>query len=158
MVNDTKTYCDSCQTCSRSKPANQKPYGLLDPLPIPARPWESIAMDFISPLPESKNRDGTFDSITIIIDLLTAMVHLIPSRTDYKAKQIAEMTFESIYKLHGLPKSIISDRDVLFTSTFWQHLHQLVGTQLQMSSAYHPETDGSTERANRTVTQCCGSA
>lgn len=63
------------------------------------------------------------------------------------------MTFESIYKLHGLPKSIISDRDVLFTSTFWQHLHQLVGTQLQMSSAYHPETDGSTERANCTVTQ-----
>jgi hypothetical protein len=82
MINDPKTYCDSCQTCSRSKPANQKPYGLFNPLPIPAQPWESIGMDFIGPLPESKNRDGMFDSITIVIDLLTAMVHLIPSQTD----------------------------------------------------------------------------
>jgi hypothetical protein len=149
MVRDTKIYCDTCQTCRRSKPANQKPYGLLNPLPIPAQPWESIGVDFIGPLPESENRDGLFDSITVVIDLLTSMVHLIPSRTD----EIAELMFEAVYKLHGLPKNIISDRDVLFTSTFWQHLNKLVGTKLKMSSAYHPQTDGSTERANRTVTQ-----
>ena len=81
------------------------------------------------------------------------MVHLIPSRINYNAHQIAELMFEEVYKLHGLPKHIISDRDVLFTSIFWEHLHKLVGTKLKISSAYHPETDGSTERANWTVTQ-----
>ena len=107
----------------------------------------------MGPLPESKNCDGIFDSITVVICLLTAMIHLIPSRITYNAQQIAELMFEQIYKLHSLPKHIISDRDVLFTSTFWGHLHKLIGTKLRMSSAYHPETDGSTERTNRTVTQ-----
>ena len=153
MVSDTKAFCESCATCKRSKPTNQKPYGLLNPLPVPTQPWEAIGIDFVGPLPESKNRDGTFDSITVVICLLTAMVHLIPSRITYNARQIAELMFEEIYKLHGLPKHIISDRDVLFTSIFWGHLHKLMGTKLKMSSAYHPETDGSTERANRTVTQ-----
>jgi len=153
MVSDTKSFCETCVVCKRSKPSNQKPYGLLNPLSIPSYPWESIGMDFIGPLPESSNRDGSFDSITMVICLLTAMVHLIPSRTNYNARQLAELVFEEIYKLHGLPKNIISDRDVLFTSTFWGHLHKLLGTKLRMSSAYHPQTDGSTERANRTVTQ-----
>ena len=81
------------------------------------------------------------------------MVHLIPSRINYNASQLAELMFENIYKIHGLPQNIISDRDVLFTSTFWSRLHRLIGTRLRMSSAYHPQSDGSTERANRTVTQ-----
>lgn len=153
LVNDTKAYCDSCQTCRRSKPTNQKPYGFLNPLPIPSRPWESIGIDFVGPLPESQNRDGTFTSVTTIIDLTTAMVHLVPSRIDYNAKEVAELLFEHVYKLHGVPKSIVSDRDVLFTSIFWEHLHKLIGTKLKMSSAYHPQTDGATERANRTITQ-----
>ena len=153
MVSDTKSFCETCMTCKRSKPSNQKPYGLLNPLSIPGIPWESIGMDFVSPLPESSNRDGTYDSITVVICLLTAMVHLIPSRINYNARQLAELMFEEVYKHHGLPKNIISDRDVLFTSTFWGHLHKLLGTKLKMSSAYHPQTDGSTERANRTVTQ-----
>ena len=153
ITTDTNTFCQTCGTCKRSKPSNQKPYGLLNPLPVPGIPWESIGIDFVGPLPESSNRDGTFDSITVIICLLTAMVHIVPSRINYNSKQIAELMFEEVYKLHGLPKHIISDRDVLFTSTFWSHLNKLIGTQLKMSSAYHPETDGSTERANRTVTQ-----
>jgi hypothetical protein len=153
MVSDTKAFCDTCMTCKRSKPSNQKPYGLLNPLKVPSYPWESIGVDFVGPLPESSNRDGSFDSITVIICLLTAMVQLIPSRTNYNARQIAELMFEEIYKHFGLPRHIISDRDVLFTSTFWKRLHELLGTKLDMSSAYHPESDGSTERANRTVTQ-----
>ena len=136
-----------------SKPSNQKPYGLLNPLGIPSYPWESVGIDFVGPLPESRNRDGQFDSLTVVICLLTAMVHLIPSRTNYNASQLAELVFEHIYKIHGLPKNIISDRDVLFTSTFWSRLHRLLGTKLRMSSAYHPQSDGSTERANRTITQ-----
>ena len=81
------------------------------------------------------------------------MVHLIPSRINYNALQLTELMFENIYKVHGLPKNIISDRDVLFTSTFWRHLHRLIGTKLRLSSAYHPHSDGSTERANRMITQ-----
>ncbi|CDO74640.1 hypothetical protein BN946_scf184822.g3 [Trametes cinnabarina] len=81
------------------------------------------------------------------------MVHLVPSRTTYKARDVAELVFSEIYKHHGLPKAIVSDRDVLFTSAFWTHLHKLIGIELRMSSAYHPESDGSTERANRTVSQ-----
>jgi len=81
------------------------------------------------------------------------MVEVIPSRINYRAQDIAELMFEHVYKHHGLPKAIISDRDVLFTSTFWNHLNTLMGIKLKMSSAYHPQTDGATERANRTVTQ-----
>ena len=83
MVKDTQCFCDSCQTCKQSKPPNQKPFGLLNPLSVPSRPWESIGVDFVGPLPVSKNRDGEFDSITVVIDLLTAMVHLVPSRITY---------------------------------------------------------------------------
>lgn len=135
MVSDVRAFCETCRTCKISKPSNQKPYGLLNPLSVPSYPWESIRMDFVGPLPESGNRDGMFDSITVVICLLTSMVHLIPSRTNYNASQLAELMFEHIYKLHGLPKNIISDRDILFTSTFWGQLHRLIGTKLRLSSA-----------------------
>lgn len=153
LVSNVKSFCESCDTCKRNKPDNQRPFGLLNPLQVSSYPWETIGVDFVGPLPESSNRDGTFDSITVIIDSLTSMVHLVPSRTDYTAKQVAELMFESVYKHHGLPRKIVSDRDVLFTSTFWQHLNSLLGTKLKMSSAYHPETDGLTERANRNLVQ-----
>lgn len=153
LTNHVKTFCETCHTCRMNKPDNQRPYGLLNPLPISSYPWEAIGVDFVGPLPESSNRDGTFDSITVTIDLLTSMVHLVPSRTNYTAKEVAELMFESVYKLHGLPRRIVSDRDVLFTSTFWQRLNELIGPELKMSSAYHPETDGATERANRTLVQ-----
>lgn len=153
MASDVATYCETCMTCKRSKPNNHKPYGLLNPLQVPSTPWENIGIDFVGPLPESKDRNASFDTITVIIDRLTGMVHLVPSRQNYNARQVAELIFAEVYRLHGLPKSIVSDRDTLFTSTFWKHLHGLIGTKLHMSSAYHPESDGSTERANRTITQ-----
>ena len=153
MIKDIAKYCDSCHTCKISKPNNQKPYGLLQPLPVPLRPWEGMGMDFVGPLPESKNRHGIFDMICTMIDLLTGMTHLAPLRQDYRAKQIAELVFDNVYKLHGLPKYIVSDCDSLFMSTFWDHLHELIGVKLRMSSAYHPQTDGSTERMNHTVSQ-----
>jgi hypothetical protein len=153
MVEDIQKYCDSCQTCKRSKPTNQKPYGLLNPLSTLSKPWESIGIDFVGPLPLSKNHNGEFDSITIVIDLLTAMVHLVPSRITYNAREIAELVFAEVYKLHGLPKSIVSDRDMLFTSTFWTHLNRLTGMNQSMLSAYHPQSDGATEQANQTIGQ-----
>lgn len=81
------------------------------------------------------------------------MVHLVPSHTTYKARQVAELMFESVYWYHGLPEAIVSDWDVLFTSKFWSRLHALMGTALRISSAYHPQTDGVTEHANQTFTQ-----
>ena len=89
----------------------------------------------------------------MVIDLLASMVHLMPTKQTYRATDIAELMFEAIYKLHGLPERIISDRDSLFTSKFWKRLHRFLGTELRISSASHPQMDGATERANRTVTQ-----
>ena len=83
MVKDIKAYCKSCHTCKMSKSGNQKPYGLLQSLPVLTKPWEGIGMDFIGPLPESKNRNGAFDMITVVIELLTGIVHLIPSKQNY---------------------------------------------------------------------------
>lgn len=109
MVADVKAYCEICHMCEMSKPCNQKPYGLLNLLDIPGQPWEAIGINFMGPLPESFNQDGCFDSITIIICLLTTMGHLIPSQINYNTSQLADLMFEHIYKLHGLPKSIVSD-------------------------------------------------
>ena len=83
----------------------------------------------------------------------TSMVHLVPTKQTYGAAEMAEVIFEHVYKLHGLPERIISDRDSLFTSIFWRTLHGMLGTELRLSSSFHPQTDGATERANRTMTQ-----
>lgn len=91
--------------------------------------------------------------ILVAIDHLTSMVHLAPTKQTYRAKDVAEVMFNLVYKHHGMPSNIVSDRDTLFTSTFWQRLHQLTGVELRMSTSFHPQTDGATERANRTITQ-----
>ena len=142
-----------CHVCTVSKLLSGKPHGKLKTMPIPLQPWQFIRMDFIGPLPESTNRTGSYDMICVIIDILTLMVHLVPSRQMYRPSDIAELLFDSIYRLHGLPKCIISDWDSLFTSRFWRRLHVLLRTELRMSSAFHPQTDGATEQANRTITQ-----
>src|ERR1700761_6684453 len=146
MVEDVEAYCKTCITCSTTKPNNQKPMGLLQTLPVPRHPWQYIGIDFVGPLPESTTRHGAFDMICVIIDHLTSMVHLVPTRQTYGAKHIAEVIFDSVYKLHGLPEKIISDRDSLFTSTFWKRLNELIGVELKLSTAYHPQTDGITDR------------
>lgn len=153
MVLDVKMYCDTCMTCKQTKSPNHKLYRLLKHLPVPTYPWEIIGIDFVGPLPLSKNRDWSFDMITVIVDHLTGMVHAMLSHSKYTARNFAELVFMEVYKHHGLPKAIVSDCDSLFTSTFWTHLHTLIGTTLKMSSAYHPQTNGKTERSNRTVTQ-----
>ena len=99
------------------------------PTYVPTRPWESIGIDFVGSLPISKDQNGEYNSITIIINLLTGMVHLVPSRIDYSAKEVAELILAEVYEHHGLPKKIISDQDTLFTSTFWTHLKQLISVQ-----------------------------
>ena len=153
IVQDVTDYCKACQTCATSKSPTEKPRGLLKTMPVPTHPWQYIGIDFVGPLPESSNRNGAYDMICVVIDLLTAMVHLVPTRQTYTATDMAEVIFDTVYKLHGLPERIISDRDSLFTSHFWEKLHALLNVELRRSSAFHPQTDGSTERVNRTMTQ-----
>ena len=153
MVRDITDYCKSCPVCAASKSPTEKPRGLLKTMPVPTHPWQYIGIDFVGPLPESSNRNGSYDMICVIIDLLTAMVHLVPTRQTYRAVDMAEVIFDTVFKLHGLPERIISDRDSLFTSHFWKKLHALLNIELRLSSAFHPQTDGATERANRTMTQ-----
>ncbi|MCH84407.1 hypothetical protein A2U01_0005239 [Trifolium medium] len=116
-----------------------------DPLPIPNQVWEDVAMDFITGLPKSFG----FSVIMVVIDRLTKCSHLVAQKTDYTSKSVAESFMSQIVKLHGIPKSIVSDRDKVFTSSFWQNLFKLQGTSMAISIAYHPQTDGKSEALNK---------
>ena len=146
MTQHLKDFINSCHSCLRNKPYLQKPAGLLNPLPIPQRPWSSISMDLIVELPVTK--DG-YNAIITIVDRLTKMTHFIPCTTNVTALQLAHLFLHHIFKLHGVPQDIVSDRDPKFVSAFWREFCKLLGTKLNMSTAYHPETDGQTERMNR---------
>ncbi|KAJ9529863.1 hypothetical protein QJQ45_022262 [Haematococcus lacustris] len=148
MHKTVQEYVRTCDKCQRNKATNQLPPGLLQPLPIPSRNWQQVSMDFIGPLPATP-RGHTM--IFTVVDKLSKMIHLIPTTTTATAHDTARLFFDHIFKHHGLPEAIISDRDPKFTSDFWTSLFHLTGTRLLLSSAYHPQTDGQTERANRTV-------
>ena len=150
MSGDIAKFCATCGTCQAIKPITQQPAGLLHPLPIPSRPWESIGMDFIGPLPPSP--EG-YNFIWVVIDRLTSMIHLVALKTSATATEVAERYLKDIVRLHGVASSIVSDRDPRFTSTFWREAHRLLGTKLMMSTSFHPQTDGVTERVNRVVNQ-----
>lgn len=107
-------------------------------LEVPTQPWATIGVDLVGPLPESKTLQGVFDMIMVTIDHLRSMVHLATTKQTYRAKDIAKVMFNLVYKHHGIPSNIVSDRDTLFTSTFWQRFHQLTGVELRMSTSFHP--------------------
>ncbi|GBE85800.1 hypothetical protein SCP_0803220 [Sparassis crispa] len=142
-------YVPSCEDCQRNKSSTQKPPGPLHPLPVPPGRCDSIAIDFVGPLPE----DDGFDCLATITDHLNSDIRLIPTWMDVSAEAFAAQFFDHWYCENGLPLDIISDRDKLFVSRFWKSLHRLTGVKLKMSSAYHPQTDGSSERSNKTVIQ-----
>lgn len=144
-----KLYVPSCMECQRAKGETRKPAGPLHPLPIPAARGDAIAMDFVGPLPE----DDGFDGILTITDRLGADIRVVPIRMDMTAEDVAEVFFDQWYCENGLPLSIVSDRDKLFMSRFWKSLHHISGIRLTPSTAYHPQTDGSSERTNKTVVQ-----
>jgi len=150
MERELKEYVRSCDQCQRTKPSNQQPAGLLHPLPIPSRNWESVSMDFLTGLPKTQRGK---DAIFVVVDRLSKMCHLCPTTKDASAPDIARLFFSDIFRLHGMPTSIVSDRDAKFTSNFWKALFDLCGVDLRLSSAYHPQTDGQTERTNRTLEQ-----
>ena len=148
MKYDVEEYVRSCPQCQQNKPSNQKPIGLLQPLPIPERRWQQVTMDLITQLPKSRNGN---DAIVVFIDKLTKMVHYAATKTTVDAVELAKLFICNVVRLHGVPESIVSDRDTRFTSNFWKSLWSQFGTKLHMSTAFHPQTDGQTERANRTL-------
>ena len=136
---------------SAAKSSNQVPAGLLQPLEIDDERWETVTMDLVTKLPTTKNNN---DTIVVFVDKLSKMVHCCPANEKdgkTKAPHMARMFFDNIVRLHGVPKRIVSDRDRRFISSFWQELWRLLGTKLAMSTSYHPQTDGQTERMNRTL-------
>ena len=151
LEKDVDSWLRSCTTCQKNKTSTKKPFGMLKPIEIPSKNWEVIHMDFIGPLPVSGN--NKFDTILTVIDRLSKMVHLIPTHQTATASDTARLVFDNVIKYHGVPDSIISDRDTRFTSNFWKELTNMMGIKLRMSSAFHPETDGLCERTNRTVIQ-----
>lgn len=150
LTKDVDTFCRSCGICQTTKSQGPLvPAGLLHTLPIPQKPWESIGMDFVGPFPESHG----FDYILVVICRLTSMVHLIATNTNVTAAGVAVLFIREIVRLHGLPQSIVSDRDPKFTSQFWTELHKTIGIKLLLSTAFHPQTDGATERSIRGLSQ-----
>ncbi|WVZ93809.1 hypothetical protein U9M48_039764 [Paspalum notatum var. saurae] len=139
-------YVAVCDTCQRVKAEHQRPAGLLQPLKIPEWKWEEISMDFIVGL--SKTQKG-YNSIWVVVDRLTKVAHFIPVNTTYSGAKLAELYISRIICLHGVPKQIISDRGSQFTSRFWEQLHDSLDSKLRFSTAYHPQTDGQTERTNQ---------
>ena len=148
MTREVEDYCRSCVTCALHKSSNQRLGGTLTQLPIPAEPWDSIGIDFVGPLPPSATGN---DTIMVVVDRLSKMVLLSACKLTINGKQAGILALNMLLPLLALPKSIVSDRDVRFTGSCWSQMWAHIGTRLDMSTAYHPQTDGQTERTNRTV-------
>nr|GEX99069.1 putative reverse transcriptase domain-containing protein [Tanacetum cinerariifolium] len=148
MKVDIATYVSMCLTCAKVKAEHQKPYGLLQQPKIPVWKWERITMDFIVGLPRTPSG---YDSIWVIVDRLTKSAHFLPVKTTDSMEKLTQLYLKEIVCRHGVPISIISDRDGKFTSRFWWSLQEALGTRLDMSTAYHPETDGQSERTIQTL-------
>ena len=148
MKNDVALHVSKCLTCQKVKIEHQRPSGTLQPLEIPQWKWESIAMDFVIGLP--RTRSGC-DAIWVVVDRLTKSAHFLPIRISCTMEELARMYIKEIVRLHGVPSTIISDRDPRFTSRFWGAFQRAFGTQLSLSTAYHPQTDGQSERTIQTL-------
>ncbi|GBG68251.1 hypothetical protein CBR_g2802 [Chara braunii] len=148
MLDDAKKYVQTCQVCQRDKPRTQAPLGLLKPLPIPAGPGQSISMDFMDTLVTSKNGKR---HIFAIVDRFTKYARLIAMQETARTEHVIKLFMDNWVRDYGLPKTIVSDRDVRFTSKMWKKAAEQMGSQLQMTSGNHPEANGQAEQMNRVV-------
>lgn len=142
---EVQNFVRACDMCQRCKPEHNFPPGVLQALHIPNQAWETISLDFIEGLPKS----GGKEVILVIMDKLTKYGPFVTLNHPYTASTMAQKVLDIIIRLHGLLKAIISDRDTVFVSSFWKELFKAIGTQVNLSTAYHPQTDGQTERVNQ---------
>ena len=140
---DVKKYVKECDTCQRLKYETCIATGLLQPLPIPDKPWLDVSMDFVEGLPKSQSKDVVF----VVVDRLNKFVHFVCLSHPYIVAKVANLYLHYVFKLHGMLALIVSDKDPMFTSYFWQRLMRL----LPMSSNYHPQSDGQTEVVNKNL-------
>ena len=148
MKKEVAEFISKCLTCQQVKAEHQAPVGLLKPLTIPVWKWERITMDFVIGLPRTQKGN---DAIWIIVDRLTKSAHFLPIRWGCSLDQLAEMYVKKVVRLRGIPVSIVSDRDPRFTSRFWESFQTAMGTRLHFSTAFHPQTDGQSERTIQTL-------
>lgn len=146
FVND---YVKTCDACQRNKPVHHSKYGLLQNLPVPSAPWQSLSMDHITDLPPSSG----FDSILVVADRFTKQAHFIRANKTDDARILARQFLDNIFRLHGLPSDIVSDRGATFTSQWWREFLKMLKVKPNLSTAFHPQTDGQTERINQTIEQ-----
>ena len=148
MKKDVAKFVSKCLTCQQVKAENQLPGGVLKLLEVPEWKWECMACDFMTGYPKSLKKN---DSIWVVVDRLTKSAHFIPLKSNRTAENLAKLYIENIVRYHGIPKEIVSDRDPLFTSYSWQAFQQALGTEIKLSTAYHPQTDGQSERTIQTL-------
>ncbi|GJS04435.1 putative reverse transcriptase domain-containing protein [Tanacetum coccineum] len=148
MKADIATYVSKCLTCLKVKDEHQKPSGLLVQPEIPQWKWDNITMDFINKLPKMS---GGYDTIWVIVDSLTKSVHFLPMRENDSIDKLARLYLKEVVTRHEIPVSIICDHEGRFTSNFWRAFQKALGTRLDMSTAYHPQTDGQSERTHLTL-------
>lgn len=142
-----KSFVRQCAICQQAKHEHCKSPGLLSPLPIPSGAWQDLSMDFIEGLPKV----NVYSIIYVVVDRFTKYAHFIAIKHPFIVASVATVFFDSIVKLHGKPKTIVSHRDKVFITNFWQELFKLMKTKLNLSSAYHPQTDGQTECVNQCI-------
>ena len=145
MTADVRAYIAACNTCACNKTSNQPPAGLLQPLPVPMRPWSHIALDFVTGLPPS---DGNTAVLTIV-DRFSKAVHFVPLSKLPSAKETAVLVMNNVFRIHGLPCDVVSDRGPQFISMFWRAFCKCLGATASLSSGFHPQSNGQTERANQ---------
>jgi len=145
---DIAFFVQKCVTCAQVKAEHQKPFGKLQQLEIPEWKWDHITMDFVTKLPRTKKGN---DMIWVIVDRLTKSAHFLPTRETEKLDKLAEMYIDEVVSKHGIPLSIVSDRDSRFVSNFWKSLQRELGTRVHLSTAYHPQMDGQSERTIQTL-------
>eukprot|EP00877_Chromochloris_zofingiensis_P003160 jgi/Chrzof1/12845/Cz07g09130.t1 len=146
---DVLQFVKSCEACQRNKISTQPPAGLLHPMPIPGRRWESVSLDLVTCMPKTQRGN---DTVVVFVDRLSKMVHFHAcTQQGTDAVAMAHIFIEQVYRLHGVPKEFVSDIDPRFTGEYWAEVCKLLGTKRALSSSYHPQTDGQTERANRVL-------
>jgi len=149
VTKEVKQYVEGCDSCQRNKNHTEQPAGKLMPNSIPEKPWTHILADFITKLPIAQG----YDSILVVVDRLTKMVHFIPTTEKTSVEGLARLFRDNVWKLYGLPKSIISDRGPQFAAGLMRELNQMLGIESKMLTAFHPQIDGQTERVNQELEQ-----